>query len=118
MNSKKVAVPGCKGTTAQELLFEEGMQVLKVEVEPGGEIPLHTHECAATMVIIKGRARTLGKDGRGASTGDIIVKAPNEPHGFTEVKGPFWFLSVSDNEGIMKVDGWDMKYLAAGTPKP
>ena len=110
MSTEKVAVPGCRSTTVQKLLLEDGMQVLKVEVDPGGEIPLHTHECAATMVIVRGRARTLGKDGRVVSAGEVVVKAPNEPHGFTEVEEPFWFISISDDGGIMRANGWDIKY--------
>jgi quercetin dioxygenase-like cupin family protein len=111
MKSEKVAVPGCKGTTVQNLLSEEGLQILKVEVGRGGEIPLHSHECTATMVVIKGKARALGKSGQIVSKGDVVVKSPNEPHGFTDIEEPFCFISISDNKGIMLANGWDMKYL-------
>ena len=38
MEMKQIEVPGCKGTTAQNLYTIPGMQVLKVDVSPGGEI--------------------------------------------------------------------------------
>lgn len=111
MQAEKIEVPGCRGTTVQHLLSDGGMQVLMVEVAPGGEIPVHSHECSATMVITKGAARTLGKDGRVVSKGDVVVKAPREPHGFSEVREPFAFLSISDGDGIVSPKGWDMSYL-------
>jgi quercetin dioxygenase-like cupin family protein len=114
MNTEPIEVPGCKGTTVHELLLDEGVQVLKVEVEPGGEIPLHSHECAATMVITKGSARTLGKDARAVRTGDVVVKSPNEPHGFTDVSEQFQFISISDHSGILQKDSWDLKYSFRG----
>jgi quercetin dioxygenase-like cupin family protein len=111
MNIEPIEVPGCKATTVHELLMDEGIQVLKVEVAPGGEIPLHSHKCAATMVITKGTARTLGKDARAVSAGDIVIKSRNEPHGFTGVTQQFEFISISDREGIMRPDFWDLNYL-------
>lgn len=111
MNNERLTVPGCRGTTAQKLLLDDGIQVLKVVVEPGGEIPLHAHECAATMVITKGSARTLGKDGRPVKAGDVVVKSPNEPHGFTQVSEHFEFISISNDRGILLADSWDLSYL-------
>ncbi len=111
MNAKRILVPGCRGTTVHQLLTERGLQVLKVEVEPGGEIPLHSHECAATMVVMKGRARTLGKDGRFAAAGDVVIKAPKEPHGFTDITEPFSFISISNEEGILREEDWDLAYV-------
>jgi len=110
MNPETITVPGCIGTTVKHLFSDEGQQVLMVEVTPGGEIPLHAHECSAVMVITKGKARTLGKDGRVVSKGDVVVKAPREPHGFSEIGEPFAFLSISDGKGIVSPEGWDMKY--------
>lgn len=111
MRTEGVTVPGCKGTTVRELLLEDGIQILKVEVEAGGEIPLHSHECAATMVITKGSACTLGKDGRLVHAGEVVIKAPSEPHGFTGVNEHFEFISISNDKGIMKDSSWDMSYL-------
>ncbi|MDX6709059.1 MAG: hypothetical protein QOH96_75 [Blastocatellia bacterium] len=111
MMEERLAVPGCKGTTAQRLLQEETIQVLRIEVEAGGEIPLHAHECAATMIIVAGSALTLGKDGRRVHAGDVVVKAPKEPHGFANVDERFEFISVSNSKGIMQVEGWDLSYI-------
>jgi quercetin dioxygenase-like cupin family protein len=111
MKDERLIVPGCKGTTAQKLLQDETVQVLKIEVEPGGEIPLHAHECAATMIIITGSASTLGKNGRKVHAGDVVVKSPNEPHGFANVNERFEFISVSDNKGIMREEEWDLQYI-------
>lgn len=110
MNETRTPVPGCQGTNVRELLSQESLHVLYVEVEPGGEIPMHTHACAATMVVTQGQARGLGKGDRLVTKGDVIVKAANEPHGFTEVRKPFAFISISDGAGIRKADGWDMQY--------
>jgi quercetin dioxygenase-like cupin family protein len=111
MNTEAIDVPGCMGTTVQPLVSDGSIQVLMVEVAPGGVIPLHAHDCAATMVITKGAARTLGKDGRVVTKGDVVVKAAREPHGFSEIKEPFAFLSISDGQGIVSPKGWDMAYL-------
>src|SRR5713226_6744271 len=93
---------GCRLTTVEALSTQEGVQVLKVRVEPGGEIPLHQHDCAATMVVVSGSARTLGKDGRLARKGDVVVKAANEPHGFVDITEPFCFISISEGGGIVR----------------
>ncbi len=106
----KVQVPGCRGTLVQRLLSGDGLQVLSVDVEPGGEIPLHSHDCAATMVITKGRARALGNSPRLVAAGDVVVKAPKDPHGFAEISEPFSFISISDRDGILHNDGWDVVY--------
>lgn len=113
MEMKQIEVPGCKGTTVQNLYTIPRMQVMKVDVSPGGEIPMHKHSCAATMVIMKGEAKALGKGkDRVVRKGEIVAKAGNEPHGFTEVKEPFSFISISYDDGIMRnPNNWDMEYL-------
>lgn len=104
-------IPGSKRAYVQDLLSTEGLQVMRVFVEKGGEIPLHVHDCAATMVVVSGKAKAIGSKDRIVQKGNVIVKKPKEPHGFTEVKEPFTFISVSDDKGIMHKDGWDMGYL-------
>lgn len=104
-------VPGCIKTTVRHLFSDDDQQILQVEVAPGGEIPLHAHDCAATMVITKGRAQTLGKDGRIVAKGDVVVKACCEPHGFSNITEPFGFLSISNGKGIMSRSGFDITYL-------
>lgn len=110
-NTDTLAAPGCKKTTVRKLHEEHDLQILRVEVEPGGEIPLHAHDCAATMVILEGSARALGKRERVVTKGDVVVKTPHEPHGFSDIKGRFSFVSLSSDEGILRSEGWDMKYL-------
>jgi len=106
-----IEVPGCKKTLVEELLTEEGLQVMHVHVQPGGEIPLHRHSCAATMVVTQGYARKLGVHQDTVQKGDVVTKKPYEEHGFTEVKEPFSFISVSYGQGIMRKDGWNINYL-------
>jgi len=111
VNSTKVAVPGCNKTTVQEILNDNDVHILKVDVAPGGEIPLHYHNCAATMVIIKGEASAIGKKRKTVSKGDVVIKQSEEPHGFTDIKEPFCFISISSGKGIYQDKDWDMKYL-------
>ncbi len=107
----EMEVPGTSKAYVQELLTQDGLQVMKVLVEKGGEIPMHRHDCAATMVVVAGKAKSLGTHGRMVQKGDIIVKKPNEPHGFAEVTEPFTFISISDEKGIMQKGHWDINYL-------
>jgi quercetin dioxygenase-like cupin family protein len=105
---KQIEVPGCTGTTVSELKRAHGLQFLEVNIAHGGEVPLHTHKCAATMIVTKGSARKLTATGAGyrVNPGDVIAKAPSEPHGFTDVgETGFQFISISDNEGIVGQDG-------------
>lgn len=111
--SDRIPVPECTGTTVEKLFETDGLQFLKVVVEPGGEIPLHTHACAATMIVTQGSAHTLGKDGRVVHKGDVVVKTPNEPHGFTEIQAPFSFISISGGEGIVRDGKWDMQFVGS-----
>lgn len=108
---KKIEVPGCAKTTVRRLHEESGLSILLVEVEPGGEIPLHTHTCAASMVVVSGSALTLGKNGRIVKKGDVVTKAALESHGFTNVNEQFSFISIADLDGILLSDGWDMEYI-------
>ena len=110
MKTDKLEVPGCKKTTVRKLHEEPGLQILRVDVEPGGEIPLHAHDCAATMVILEGSALTLGKGERVVKKGDVVAKSPHEPHGFSNIREGFSFVSLSDEAGILRPDGWDMRY--------
>jgi quercetin dioxygenase-like cupin family protein len=107
----KIPVPGCSETFVETLCDDSDSHVLKVEVNPGGEIPLHSHECAATMVVLHGEALAVGIHPRRVQKGDVIVKAPNEPHGFSEITAPFVFISISDGDGIKRGSAeWDINY--------
>jgi quercetin dioxygenase-like cupin family protein len=111
-NSGIVDVPGCHGTSVEMIGAGIGFQVLRVAVLPGGEIPLHRHDCAATMVILSGTARALGAVERIVKSGDVIAKSADEPHGFTDVDMEFVFLSVSTGDGIMHGAEWDVEFIA------
>jgi len=111
MENKQINVPGCKDVVVKDLLTENGLQIMKVNVGVGGEIPLHKHGCMATMVITEGQAKILGKNGGIAKKGDVVTKVSNELHGFTDVKGPFSFVSISSGKGIMQENIWDMDFL-------
>lgn len=111
MDTDMLEAPGCRRTRVRKLHEEGGLQILRVDVEPGGEIPLHEHDCAATMVILEGSARALGKGERIVKKGDVVVKTPHQPHGFTDINGRFSFISLSDAAGIVRPDGWDMSFV-------
>ncbi|HEV7449353.1 MAG TPA: cupin domain-containing protein [Candidatus Paceibacterota bacterium] len=100
-----IRVPGCPGTSIRELLsMHPGLQILEVTVESGGRIPLHLHDCAATMIVTRGSARKLTADGstQPVKPGDVLAKAAKEPHGFDDVgEGGFTFISLSDGRGIV-----------------
>lgn len=107
---ERVTVPGCKHTFVREIESKDSSQVMLVDVLAGGEIPLHTHNSSATMVILSGKAKALGHKSRYVKKGDVIVKASNEPHGFTDITDDFRFVSISYGEGIKQESNWDMKY--------
>lgn len=108
----QIAVPGCPGTRVRELPAAHGLQFLEVNVEKGGKIPLHIHECAATMIVTRGSARKLTANGESqvVKPGDVVIKAAKEPHGFTDIgEGGFQFISLSDGNGI--VDSGEVKNM-------
>lgn len=110
---KIVKINGCSGTSVRKLVPVNGLQCLEVRILPGGEVPLHSHGCAATMIVVAGSARKLQLSGKGrvVRPGDVVIKAAGEPHGFTEV-GPdgFRFISLSEGEGIVTSRGLDLAF--------
>jgi len=107
----RIQVPGCVATFAETIYEMPDVQILRVEVEPGGEIPMHKHDCAATMIVLSGEAWALGENERKVRKGDIIVKSPMEPHGFRDVRDFFVFISISNGEGIKRGAHWDIDYI-------
>jgi quercetin dioxygenase-like cupin family protein len=110
MKKQNLSVPGCNKTKVEHLVTGDDFQVLKVDVAPGGEIPFHSHSCAATMLIIQGSAKVLGKTMEYTKIGDVIKKAPNESHGFVDISEPFSFISISYGKGILQDSKWDMNF--------
>lgn len=98
-------IKGCPGTSVKKMPPVHGLQCLQVTILPGGEVPLHSHECAATMIVVSGRARKLTRTGKGqfVKAGSVVVKTAGEPHGFTEVSPEgFRFISLSEGKGIVR----------------
>jgi quercetin dioxygenase-like cupin family protein len=90
------------------------MEELLVEVEPNGEVPLHTHSVDATMIILNGAAKVLSEDhelaGRQVSRGDVVFFEKNRMHGFKASDSGLLFLSR--NGGIVGKAGrpWDISF--------
>jgi len=117
LSQEHIRVPGCSGVTVREMPSAHGLHILEVNVAPGGEIPLHTHDCAATMIITRGSACKLISGGSGdyVGPGDVVRKAKGEPHGFSAIgEDGFQFISFSDGDGILREhsdDDWDLRYV-------
>lgn len=97
--------PDTTGPVTQEIL---------VEVEPNGDIPLHTHTVDATMIILDGAATVLSEDGglrgQSVSRGDVVCFEKNKRHGFKASGTGLLFLSR--NGGIVGEPGraWDIDF--------
>ncbi len=111
MTEKPIRVPGCKRTTVSVLFTDRRTQILKVHVARGGEIPLHQHKAAATMIILRGKARVLGKERRAVRPGSVVAKKSMEPHGFSDVRSALTFLSFASRGSIVKESRWDLQYV-------
>lgn len=86
-------------------------QQVLVIVEPGVQIPLHTHEVDAEMFIISGSAKVLSKDGTNGmevTTGSKVFFVKEKHHGFEA--GPNGFSFISTNGGIVDQAGWDIQF--------
>lgn len=113
MQNQEIVVPGCLGTTVRKLKSNHGLQFLEVTIAHGGEVPLHTHECAATMIVTHGSARKLTGDGKEelVKPGDVITKQAHEPHGFADIGDEgFRFISLSENDGIVQGETMDIAF--------
>ena len=90
------------------------LEELLVEVEPNGEVPLHTHSVDATMIILDGAAKVLSEDhdlnGRQVSRGDVVFFEKDRMHGFKASDSGLLFLSR--NGGIIGNAGgpWDISF--------
>jgi quercetin dioxygenase-like cupin family protein len=90
------------------------LEELLVEVEPNGEVPLHTHSVDATMIILDGTAKVLSEDhelnGKQVSRGDVVFFEKERMHGFKAAASGLLFLSR--NGGIVGTPGapWDISF--------
>ena len=87
-NVKKEEIPvkGIKGTRIQWLLAQKEnvphFYMRLVSVEPGGVIPLHSHETIHEMYILNGRGAVLHEDGETPiEAGNFIYMPSNKVHG-------------------------------------
>jgi len=86
VKKEEIPVEGIKGTKIQWLLGPKNdvphFYMRYVTVEPGGIIPLHTHETIHEMYIVKGKGAVLHEDGETPfEAGNFIYMPANEVHG-------------------------------------
>lgn len=91
----------------------EPQQVL-VKVSPGGEIPLHSHNVDARMMIVSGSGKVLSDDPEiNQSTvqgGTCVFFEKMKAHGFQA--GDEGLSFVSDNGGIVdEHHRWDLEFV-------
>jgi quercetin dioxygenase-like cupin family protein len=91
-------------------------QDLLVQVNPGGQVPLHSHSVDATMFIVDGEAIVISDDeslnGQTVHRGDVVDFERNIRHGFKA--SPLGLLFVSRNGGIIDEgsNAWDIQFQA------
>jgi len=114
---EKVSHEGLPGVGAYVLRAQgepAHLEELLVEVEPYGEVPLHTHGVDATMIILDGTAKVLSEDhelnGKQVSRGDVVFFEKERKHGFKAAGSGLLFLSR--NGGIVggAGRGWDIAF--------
>lgn len=93
--------------------FEVGKeQSVLVRIEPGGQIPLHSHSVDAEMFIVAGSGWVCSVDatnGRHVSPGFRVFYEKDKPHGFRAGKEGLSF--ISNNGGIVDEEPakWDLQ---------
>jgi len=86
VKKEEISVEGIEGTRIQWLLAQKEnvphFYMRLVSVEPGGIIPLHSHEVIHEMYILKGKGAVLHEDGETPiEAGSFIYMPINEVHG-------------------------------------
>ena len=81
-----IPVEGIKGTKIQWLLSKKEnvphFYMRFITLEPGGVIPLHSHETIHEMYIVKGKGAVLSEDGETQfEEGNFIYMPSQEIHG-------------------------------------
>jgi len=101
INPEIPQMAGTKDTTIQWLITKNdgashyAMRVFTIE--PGGAIPLHTHnDMEHEMFILEGEATlNTGDEEIPVKKGDVLLIQPNEKHSFTNTSSaPFRFICV------------------------
>lgn len=101
INPELPQMQGTKDTTIQWLITKNdgamhyAMRVFTIE--PGGQIPLHSHsDMEHEIFIIEGEAvLNTGEAEIPVKKGDALLVLPNDKHGFTNIStAPFKFICV------------------------
>ena len=83
--------PGCRPRTP----YGENMMLSYLEMDEGGEIPLHHHPHEQGGMLIKGNVQlTIGDETRICNAGDMFLIPPNVPHRAVAVNGPAVVMDV------------------------
>lgn len=80
LKEKAVFLPNRPGT--QLVHGSENMRVVVFALRAGQEVPAHVSPSEVLMHVVSGRGTFLVTEGtRKVAAGDLVVCAPNEPHG-------------------------------------
>jgi quercetin dioxygenase-like cupin family protein len=62
---------------------------------PGQEVPVHRSASTVLLTVLEGEGTLAGADGeRPCTTGDVVVYAPDEPHGMRATHGELLLLAT------------------------
>jgi quercetin dioxygenase-like cupin family protein len=72
-----------KGSAHIELVDHGSeMHVQQSTIEPGGQIEEHAHNVTSSYVVLGGKGRLTGAQGREIATGDVVVVEAHQKHGW------------------------------------
>lgn len=84
-------VPGCRMRTPHG----EHLMLSFLEMEPGAEVPLHSHPHEQGGILLEGKLQlTIGDETRLVAPGAMFIIPPNVPHRAVAVDGPAKVLDV------------------------
>ena len=84
-------VPGCRMRTP----FGKNLMLSYLEMDPGAEVPLHSHPHEQGGILIQGTLElTIGGETRRVEPGAMFLIPPNVPHRAVAVAGPVVVLDV------------------------
>lgn len=97
---ENVAMAGSTQTTIRWLIQKNQaphFMMRKFEIQPGGQIGLHSHPEEHEIYVLEGKARVFNDKGEEiiAEKDDFLFVPPNEGHGYENMgTEPFIFLCV------------------------
>jgi quercetin dioxygenase-like cupin family protein len=96
-----VPLPGVAKTTMRWLIGRRtGARTYAMryfEMQPGGIIPIHSHDEEHEIFVLSGEAKVLGESNKDvAKKDDVIFIPPDHPHGYDNIHGAevFSFICV------------------------